>query len=106
MVVDGGRCRDLAGHAGRYRISPVIYVWPALRFEALPCNRRVAGLETRVQSQGNAKRPCVDWIHRSAGDGRTPACKLLKLRLHSSWQTLPNSGPLPDNEATHPNVTY
>jgi hypothetical protein len=27
MGVDGGRCRDLAGHAGRDRISPVIYVW-------------------------------------------------------------------------------
>jgi hypothetical protein len=26
MGVDGGRCRDLAGHAGRDRISPVIYV--------------------------------------------------------------------------------
>ncbi len=29
MGVDGGRCRDLAGHAGRDRISPVIYVWPS-----------------------------------------------------------------------------
>lgn len=29
MVVDGGCCRDLVGHAGRDRISPVIYVWPS-----------------------------------------------------------------------------
>ena len=42
MGVDGGQCRDLAGHAGRDRISPVIYAWPSGRYSfstALPRNR-------------------------------------------------------------------
>ena len=68
----------------------------------------------------NDKRACIDWIghfgaalRKSANPQDAPSLALVMgVHRHDKSlkflvaQMLPNSGSLPDNEATHPNVTY
>lgn len=56
MGVDGGRCRDLAGHAGRDQISPVIYARPSRQIFVQHRTAEIAKESSSVNGAGSKTR--------------------------------------------------